>query len=181
MKLDYFSFENLPEKHYNEIVRLLVLTDKDFFPPLSSRTSTTQEHFALEAISQNADRTIYSYFQALLKQCFIIASADNEAKAFLSYKKNHVASDVDVLGKNAYVSTICVDPEYRGIGITSRFYDTLEADKNNQLVYTRTWSENHTHISLLKKREYELILEIADDRAAGISTVYYAKRLDESN
>jgi len=178
MTTSYHSFKRLPEIYYDGIMRLLILTDHEFCPPLSSRVSTTQEYFCQDGSSYNKDHSISLYFQALLEQSFIIAIVDSVLIGFLSYIKDHIVADVNVLSKNVYVSTICIDPGYRRRGITSCFYDSLEADTENHLVYTRTWSQNHSHINLLIKRKYELIRELINDRASGINTVYYAKKLD---
>lgn len=178
VSVNYYSFKKLPEIYHDGIMRLLILTNHEFYPPLSSRVSTTQEHFQSDISNHNSGRSISLYFQALLKQSFIIATVDDVLVGFLSYIKDHIVSDVNILGKNAYVSTICIDPDYRRCGVASYFYDLLEADTENQIVYTRTWSQNHSHINLLLKRKYEPILELVDDRASGINTVYYAKKLN---
>jgi ribosomal protein S18 acetylase RimI-like enzyme len=175
---DSLKKKKLPEIYYDGIKRLLILTDHEFYPPLSSRVSTTQEHFRPDDSSYNKGHSISLYLQALLEQSFIIAIVDSVLVGFLSYIKDHIVADVNVLSKNVYVSTICVDPEYRRRGITSCFYDALEADTENHLVYTRTWNQNHAHINLLLKRKYEIIREFINDRDSGINTVYYAKRLD---
>jgi len=176
MLINYYLLEELPEKNYDEIICLLILTDNEFIPPLSSRRNTTQEIFHFD--EDKKSKSISNYFQALKKQKFILASIDSKIIGFLSYIKNHIITDVNVLSNNAYVSTICIDPEYRRRGITNCFYEKLEIDINNQLVYTRTWSQNISHINLLIKRNYKLIHEIINDRASGINTVYYAKTLD---
>lgn len=178
MSIRYEQFTVLPDIYHDDIVRLLVMTDKEFVPPLSARSDTTQTDFHAMAAAQGEKCSISLYFKALLRQGFILAIADDKVVGFLSYIKDYVIlNEIEVPEKNAYVSTICVDPGYRRRGITNHFYELLEANPDNQLVYTRTWSQNDSHLGLLRRRNYECILEVADDRASGISTVYYAKRL----
>ena len=177
MTINYSSFKTLPSEFYDGIKRLLVLTDNEFVPPLSSRTSTTQSDLHFHEEESSGEHSITLYFNALLKQRFIVATVDNNIAGFISFIKDHTVDDVVVPSNNAYVSTICVDPEYRRRGITNEFYNEIEADPENHFVFTRTWSKNDSHIHLLLKRDYKLIHEVIDGRAEGINTVYYAKEL----
>jgi len=176
ISINYILLDKLSEKYYDDILQLITLTDKEFCPPLSSRVSTTQENFHLNN-KNSEENSIFLYFKSLLKQSFILASVNYNVVGFLSYIKNHTITDVDIIRENAYVSTICINPDYRRRGITNCFYEKLETDENNKLIFTRTWNQNYSHINLLIKRNYELIHEIVNDRANGIDTVYYAKKL----
>ena len=180
MTIEYIAVDKLPKTYYDGVKRLLVLTDEEFFPPLSVRSGTTQSDFHPDEPDYSAGGdSITLYFQALLKQSFILAVADGEIAGFLSYIRNHVADGVDISPENAYVSTICVAPAHRRRGIASTFYDKLEADERIPFVFTRTWGQNDSHIYLLKRRDYEKIAEFADDRATGVDTVYYAKKMGD--
>ena len=220
-------------------------TGDEFFPPLSSRTSTTQEVFdsadgtapdtggaissaelantepagaesgagvcsgwhrcarndergvggaasdaidgAISAIEATgtalgAGGAVARYWRDLKEQRFVIAKAGQEVVGFLSYRcrsnnKNHVQGGVDIPAVNAYISTICVAHTHRRRGIAESLYDCLEANAKEPYIYTRTWSQNASHIKLLEKRGYSLLRELIDDRGVGVHTVYYGKAL----
>jgi ribosomal protein S18 acetylase RimI-like enzyme len=47
------------------------------------------------------------------------------------------------------------------------------ADRN---IFTRTWSTNTAHISILKKYNFREIHRIENDRGEGIDTVYFSRK-----
>ena len=172
--------------------KLIVMCDEDFIPPLSYRADTVTPIAKMDVHEKNLE----PYFKMVSKQNNVVAYCDDEIVAFMSFRHdyphdhfNSVVQDGDVIN---YVSTICVDKDFRRHGIAKSFYDLIE-NKNNDLpqevygdcVATRTWDTNESHIKLLEKRGYELTDTLPEDRTTKkdekLDTVYYAKRLTSAN
>ncbi|WP_027109255.1 GNAT family N-acetyltransferase [Lacticigenium naphthae] len=166
----------------DQIKELLFCCDEEFFPSLSSRTSSTQSTLAQNEGDQPNDGPL-TYFQAMIKQNFIIAVESEELVGFLSYIdgyqndvfEGHVLNDT-----NMYVSTICVNKDYRGQRIAHRLYDALEeviTSSGEGYISTRTWSTNTSHLKILEKRSFDIIETLKDHRGKGIDTSYFLKEV----
>lgn len=77
------------------------------------------------------------------------------------------------------MTTLCIDPEWRGQGISESLY--ILAEKEIRAVYPgapitlRTWSSNQAQKHILEKMGYHTVKRLKDDRGEGIDTVYYVK------
>ncbi len=166
------AVKNLSQKQKEQIWDLVKASDKEFIPPLSAREGTTQKNL----LDEQSELVPSEYFNALVQQSFILYIKHFRVIGFLSYIPDHhleAASDVDMVCD--YISTIIVDPKYRNKGYTTAMYRKLFSARPGKIYATRTWSLNHTHISLLDKLGFSLILRLKDDRGDGIDTVYYSK------
>jgi len=180
---DSLSFELLKEndkaKVKSELWNILKEVDYEFIPPLSYRDSTT---FSFDSKTSN-HVVPESYFKKMLTQEIIISKKKccNSIVGFMSYISNYKIDEKNIKLNCYYISTIGVTKGARGNGITVSFYKMLEdiVVKGNfkKTIATRTWSTNQTHIKILQSLGYKQIIELKDDRAAGINTVYYAKEL----
>ena len=161
------------EKFYDQILKMLIISDKDFCPPLSMRSSTTQADFTQQQTSVDG---IQSYFEEMKKQRFAAAYDGDQLLGFVSFKENYVSPEIgeDDL-PNIYLSTLIVSPEARGKGITYSIYENLFDTYKNSNIFTRTWSTNISHTRILSKFGFELFKTIKDDRGKGIDTVYFRK------
>ena len=179
--IKYIHRKRLWEKYVPGVRKLLFDSDKEFYPPLSARNSTTQT--VLKGSDNETDEASGAgavpedYFRIMSKQSIVMAVEDETITGFLSYKP---AYELDINGKKlvcSYVSTIVVSPKYRGRGITSEMYKKLFDNTRDGFVATRTWSENNAHIHILKKMGFKLLMTLKDDRGPGIDTVYYGKEI----
>jgi len=169
------ELSSLAPEYEEAVWNLLVLADREFVPPLSSRNSTQQTSFH-EKDSAIFTNQPYAYFETLRAQNFIIAVANQTIVGFLSYIPDYtlpIMYNNEELTAN-YVSTIIVDPVFRGQGITQMLYRELM--KKNFSIATRTWSTNTAHISILQKLNFTNILSILDDRGPGIDTIYFYRK-----
>ena len=158
---------------YNAAYKLLECADAEFVPPLSSRSSSTQQ--ALCDSAQNADG-IHPYFEELKKQRFAAAFENGKLIAFVSYKENYTCAEIPQNElPNIYISTLVVSPEARGKGVTKALYSALFSEYKTANVFTRTWSTNAAHIRILESFGFTLSERIENDRAPGIDTVYFCK------
>ena len=171
----------------NQIWKILQEIDYEFIPPLSYRESTTDQFENDNIETEN----LQPYFDGLLEQKIIVSKkkASNRITGFMSYKPNyqvvsnkeHSVTNKEISFSSHYISTIGVTKGARGNGITRMFYKEIEKEvaksKENNWVSTRTWSTNITHIRILESLGYENIIEIKNDRGAGIHTIYYAKQI----
>ena len=158
-----------------DLLELLVISDKEFVPALSSRESTTQTNLLGDNNNKNSETKIpYSYFNNLLNQEIIVAIEDDKLAGFMSFKTNYVCDNIkEEFLPNVYVSTVIVNPNFRGRGITKLFYKFINSNYQGYHIFTRTWSTNIGHLKILKSLGFNQTLLIKDDRGEGIDTVYY--------
>ena len=159
-------------QYKQRLLQILADNDTAFVPPLSQRTGTTQTDF------QSAGGSICAYFDRMMEQNVLAVFLEGQVVGFVSYIENLTS---DVIGEdtlpNLYISTLVLQPETRGMGITKKVYaylfNELYPERN---VFTRTWSTNTAHIKILNSFGFEEIKRIPNDRGAGVDTVYYGKK-----
>lgn len=159
---------------YDQIFEMMQESDKDFVPPLSSRSSTTQKDFSFRKGSLEG---LKSYFEEMKNQRFMVCTDGDILVSFVSFKENFTndkITDEDL--PNIYLSTLIMRPEYRGHGVTQKIYNELFKIYNDANIFTRTWSTNAAHIKILSKFNFEVLNTIKDDRGEGIDTIYFIKR-----
>lgn len=155
------------------ILKLLAASEDEFIPRLSGRASTTQKNMNS---NEPTVKGLMDYFGNIMEQSAIVATYDGKVVGFMSYRRNLHNMDIPVtVCDNVYVTTVIVDSRMRGKGIAGRFYKMLFDLYRERYIYTRTWSTNRAHITLLGTLGFELIHTIKDDRGAGIDTVYYGR------
>lgn len=162
------------ERFYAQIFEMMIAGDKDFIPPLSARSSTTQK--ALKS-TEGSIEGLKSYFEEMKKQRFMVCVDGDVLVSFVSFKENFT-NDIILSDDlpNIYISTLIMRPEYRGQKVTQNLYAMLFDIYKNSNVFTRTWSTNIAHIKILSKFNFETITTLKNDRGIGIDTVYFAKR-----
>ncbi len=169
------EISSLNAEYEEDVWELLVLTDEEFIPSLSSRNSTQQTDFNADNKCVNRP---YAYYEAIKEQEFILAVEEDKVVGLLSYipdfKLPFCYNDEEIVSN--YVSTIIVHPDCRGKKITQKLYKQLM--EKNVTITTRTWSGNMAHITILRRLKFDLIQTIPNDRGSGIDTVYYMKKLD---
>ena len=170
--IEYIHNPTLGTNEMSDIKNLLIASDDEFVPPLSTRWSTTQLDWTDKKTS------IMSYYENVIEQQNIVVKDDGKIIGFLSYietsfrfEKNKKTREVPGL----YITTIIVDKDYRRQGIASNLYKQMGtiAKKKNLNLVIRVWSKNKNHISLLTKLNAEELYCIPNDRGKNIDTVYY--------
>ena len=171
--MEYQIFTEEEKAAYrDEMLSMMRECDREFVPPLSARTSTTQK--TLTACEATGDVT--PYFHEMLRQEIVGVFEDGKLIGYLSYRKDYIS---DVIGAdtlpNIYLSTLISRPAARGKGLTAGLYAYLFGEifpKRN--IYTRTWSKNRAHIHiLLDKFCFREIFRVKNGRGEGIDTVYF--------
>ena len=71
------------EKYYDQIFEMMIAGDKDFIPPLSARSSTTQKDLTS---SQGSIDGLKSYFEEMKKQRFMVCLDGEILVSFVSFK-----------------------------------------------------------------------------------------------
>lgn len=156
-----------------EMIGMLIESDNDFVPPLSSRASTLDKGFSADKKSGGVE----SYFSEMRKQQILAAFDEGEFIGFVSYRENFISEEIpeDEL-PNIYVSTLVLSKKSRGKGVTKKMYsylfDELYSDRN---IFTRTWSTNIAHTKILSSFAFSEIKRKINDRGEGIDTVYYKR------
>ena len=158
---------------YDDAYEMLEAADNEFVPPLSSRSSSTQQNFSEN--TKNSDG-IKQYFEQLKHQRFAVAFEDGALIAFVSYKENYSCAEISQKElPNIYISTLIVSPSARGKGVTKALYGRLFSEYENVNIFTRTWSTNIAHIKILEKYGFEVIKVLENDRGNKIDTIYFKR------
>jgi len=177
MRIQYRYYETLLNSSLLEGVwNLLCCYDNDFIPPLSAREHTCQSDLTPGlTVRQEPKR----YFEMLKEQAFLLVQDGDEVIGFMSFRPHYTNEEMGDHVETIYVTTVIVDKEYRGQGITTHLYAELEeiAKQRNMPIMTRTWSTNDSHIRVLHKIGMREVKRIEDGRGPGIDTVYYRKNL----
>lgn len=168
-----YFLQDKTDKLFVDIYSLLEEGDREFFPPLSCRSSTTQKN--LTGIHKSVDG-IKNYFEEMKKQNILVAVEDDKLLGFVSFKENLVTDVIpEKESPNIYISTLIVSPDARGMGLTRKMYEYLFDTYKQSNVFTRTWSTNTAHINILSKFGFDIYKTIENDRAEGVHTVYFKK------
>ena len=171
--MEFCALNEIQKEQYREkMLEILNRNDKAFVPPLSQRTGTTQAAFCGDVNPAG----VADYLDQMLTQQIVGVFLEGELAGFVSYIENRVTDVFDIL-PNLYISTLVLQPETRGKGITKKLYHHLF----NELyptcsIYTRTWSTNIAHIKILQSFGFAELKRIPNDRGEGIDTVYYCKK-----
>lgn len=174
MKLSLFS--KLPEDYRKQLLSLLEEVDREFVPPLSTRSSSTDQSFHTNETSNGVEK----YLESLQEQFFILAVEDGTLAGMLSFRADYFPGGANPSFPlpNYYVTTIAVSEMFRGCGVARGLYEKLFSLTNSpKTIVVRTWSTNNAHLSLLENLGFKQFSMIEDDRSPGIDTVIYEKRI----
>lgn len=169
--------DTLLEPEEKRIIRnILEECDKDFWPPLSSRSGTSQQLLLGETVEENG---VELYCREVLEQSAILAKLGEEIVGFLSYRPSYRCSALEEYGEVAYMTTLCLRHSQRGKGYSPGFYHAAEKRIwerfPHRRIAFRTWSTNLTQLHLAEKLGYQAVAVLKNDRGEGIDTVYYIK------
>lgn len=157
---------------YSQVLEMLQEADGDFVPPLSSRSSATQQSLSETVIRSTG---VQEYFQELTRQRFAVVIEKEKLIAFVSYKENYTCEYIHAL-PNIYISTLIVRPYARGRGVTTALYQKLFDHYAHSHIFTRTWSTNFAHIRVLEKYGFSITKTLPNHRGNGIDTVYFQRK-----
>jgi len=176
--MEFRVLNNAEKSQYREeLLEILSINDKNFVPPLSQRSSTTQSD--LQGDAGKAD--ILPYFSKMMEQSILAMFYEGKLFGFVSYIENYVFDAVGVdTHPNIYLSTLALRPESRGMGATKKAYAYLFFERCPHCnVYTRTWSTNGPHIHILGGFGFGELKRIPNDRGEGVDTVYFCKNREK--
>lgn len=166
--MEFVTYKRLEDEGLlSTVYDLVVLGDKEFIPPLSSRSSTTQQ-----ALADTQGNGIDAYFEEMKQQSFVLAFENGNVAGFMSFRENYENPHIPA-GENLYASTCVVHPDFRGRGMMRAFYEAMMAAFPTRPIYTRTWHENIGHLKVLDRLGFCLLETIENDRGPGIHTVYF--------
>lgn len=160
--------------HLAQLQQLLQQADREFVPPLSARSSTTQQDLGS---AESSEEGIRAYFETMKTQPMVLALENGRVAGFMAFRFDHVCEYVgpETL-PNLYASTSVVHPDFRGQGLMRRFYETMIAAYPQRGIYTRTWAANASHLHVLHKLGFQQLCCLKDHRGPGVDTVYYGRK-----
>lgn len=174
--MEMLYFERVDQcPHAPAIKEYLVMADREFIPPLSSRGSSTQADLSGSGCSDG----IEDYFRSMSSQPVITAVEDGRCLGFMAFKLDHTCDQIgpDKL-PNFYASTCVVHPDTRGRGMMRGFYEAMIALYPSRDLYTRTWHTNYPHLKVLDRLGFSEIARLPDHRGPGMDTVYFCRKAD---
>lgn len=172
--------------------------NNDFIPPLSYRKGSAGYNSVASSVnleSGNIGRGgIEDYIETMFAQKNILVYKTGDAGkisvvAFMSFRHDYdvntyipqVAISGDIIN---YITTFITREDYRRKGLLTRMYDyietTLPESVHGNIVATRTWHTNISHLKMLEKRDYVWTTTLHNERVFNdkmYDTVYYAKRV----
>ena len=167
MEMAYFA--SVAESGYADEIRyLLLMADKEFIPPLSARSSTTQASLSGGSCADGFD----AYYAAMADQPVIVALENGDVAGFMAFKFDHTCDEIKRT-PNVYASTCVVSPNHRGKGMMQKFYEEMIRLFPGKPVCTRTWSTNASHLRVLSKLGFAQIACLKNHRGPGLDTVYF--------
>lgn len=169
MELTYFA--TAPEEFHYQLRRLLVLADKEFIPPLSSRSSSTQADLAHTHDTGGID----AYFSVMIGQHVVLALEGSKVLGFMAFKKDYTCNQIRET-PNLYASTCVVHPDGRGKGLMTGFYQKMIDTFPGRSIFTRTWATNSAHLRVLEKLGFFECARLKDHRGPGMDTVYFCRK-----
>lgn len=159
-----------------QIRRLLQLCDQDFVPPLSGRNSTSQTDWS--TVDDTVDG-ISEYLENICCQHVVLWKEKGVIQSFMTWRDHFNCEYLTEYPDCCYLTTLCINPAFRGQGISERMYELAEKDIEEKYpgseITLRTWSTNQAQDHILPRIGYRLIRRLVNDRGPGIDTVYYVK------
>lgn len=172
MEITLLSHKKQAEQ-MEQILPLLAVADKEFVPPLSARTSTTQQTL----LCDKSLAGVTLYWEEMKQQRLLVAKEQEEIVGFVSFKENFTSEEIkDNTLPNLYITTVIVSPSFRGKGLTQAMYQHLFSLYEYTNVFTRTWSTNTAHLKILSRFGFMPILTLKNHRGQGIDTLYFQKQ-----
>ena len=174
MELKILTEEEKKITYREQILDMMRAADNDFVPPMSARFSPFQTDL------KGGDATecgIIRYYNGMVNEQMLCAIEGGTILGFVTYVENlkNKVFPEDAM-PNLYICTLIVRRQARGRGLTYRMYDHLfDVIYPTHSLFTRTWSTNFAHSSILKKYGFDELHRIPNDRGEGIDTVYFAK------
>lgn len=163
-------FEKMEEPRYlDQLYRLLEAADQEFVPPLSSRSSTTQQ-----TLCGGVGNGVEDYFNEMKQQSFVLALDGDKVAGFMSFRFDH-RCDHSPAFPNLYASTCVVGPDSRGQGLMKKFYEEMIRAYPDRTLFTRTWEDNKAHLRVLDKLGFHQTARLENHRGPGVHTVYFER------
>lgn len=171
------------EKEKREVWELLLKCDQDFVPPLSQRKSSAQKMWNEQSMNHGEEGP-KAYFNEMILQQFVFLRINQKLVGFMTFKNKENSVEVPHPLVTNYITTLCIDPAYRGRHLAERLYSYIEHKLPKEVaapcLTLRTWSTNDAQLHLLEKRGYICYKRLLNDRKEGIDTLYFYKIIDRS-
>lgn len=169
-----FSYEFIADyktfTRKEEIINVLVRTEKDFVPNLSvwREGGTVKEKMA-------------KYVQPDDSLLLAIDNETNDIIGFFHMKEDYKEKNMEAYLPNLKIETIIILPEYRGRGVGTALY--AEVEKINKKKFTKpyivsaTWESNEQQHYLFEKNNYDLVLVTTYPQDDQLQRYYFVKEV----
>lgn len=152
----FIEYENIFFLQYckddikDQIKKLLIINNREFIPPLSTRYKNGIDGYLDYVIDSSA---------------ILVKDIRGNVIGWLTYKVDE---------EELYIKSIMVAKKYRRHGIGTKLYNMI-LEVNNRKIRIKTWSTNYGQIHILEKLGFEVERVIKNDRGNNIDTIYYVK------
>ena len=172
------QFITQPAAYKTDIRRLLTAADDSFLPPLTDPTRAEMSR----ASGQPGPTDIDSYVDACVGRPMVGALEDGKLVGFASFEPMIDSEPLADYTPTNHLTVLVVDEAYRNQGLATECYgylfESLPAEHHRPVVSTKTWSTNDAHLAILDTLGFECVHRVENDRAPGVDTVYYARRIE---
>lgn len=174
--LNIIMVDKLNEEQKLGVWELIKSSDKDFIPPLSSRSDTTHKFLSNKSLDkEKSNENLEKFYEELIKESFLLLIEDGKVEGFFSIIKDYNLELENEVVVCDYITIIIINSKNRNKGYTKKMYNVLLNERKNKIIATRTWSLNYSHMHILDSLGFKLVHTDKDDRGINIHTVYYLK------
>jgi ribosomal protein S18 acetylase RimI-like enzyme len=160
---------------YADVIwQILTTVDRDFVPPLSSRTD--------DALKMDAASPIWgspiAFFDLVMRDHVFLAKVDGKPAGLMSFRLHDENPALPEYVPCTYVTATAVLLRFRRLGIGSMLNDALENLPDSMAspwIARRTWSTNESNLLLLAGRGFEHVVRLSNHRGDGIDTIYLVR------
>ncbi len=167
-----------PATYSSDIRQLLEAANDSFLPPLTDLSRAELSR----ASGQPGPTDIDSYHRACVDRPMIGVLDGNQLVGFASFEPMIDSEPLADYTPTNHLTVLVVDESYRNQGLATKCYDylleSLPAAHRQPAVSTKTWSTNSAHLAILESLDFTCVHRVENDRARGVDTVYYARRIE---
>jgi ribosomal protein S18 acetylase RimI-like enzyme len=151
------KYRSYQTSDFQDLLAFLSITEKDFYPPLSERT--TLRNYLLNDLVVNS----HTY----------LALHNDSIIGFINLQINEPAKN------ETNINTVAIHPKFRKMGIATQLMENvINFSKSNgfSCIKTRTWSINNSGLGLYNKFGFAIDYIVKNDRENNVDSIYLVKR-----
>jgi len=167
-----------PATYRSDIRRLLTAANESFLPPLTDPSRAEMSRASGQAPSTDID----SHVDGCVDRPMVGALDGDQLVGFASFEPMVDSEPLADYTPTNHLTVLVVDEAYRNQGLATDLYgylfESLPPNQQQPAISTKTWSTNDAHLAILDSLDFTCVASVKNDRAPGVDTVYYARRIE---